>query len=76
MAKRIFLIGVCLLLVITFLTISNSVADSGNPVNSAFSMDIQKALNFPQSPRFQQVINPRRFTFPADHGPHQDYGIE
>ncbi|MEE2686749.1 MAG: lipocalin-like domain-containing protein [Chloroflexota bacterium] len=76
MAKRIFLIGVFLLLVITFLTISNSVADSGNAVNSAISMDIQKALNFPQSPRFQQVINPRQFTFPADHGPHPDYGIE
>ena len=76
MVKRIFLIGGFLLLVITFLTISNIVTDSGNQVNSAFSMDIQKALNFPQSPRFQQVINPRQFTFPVDHGPHPDYGIE
>ena len=76
MASRIVLIGVFILVVITFLIVSNSVTDSVNPVNRAFSMDIQKALNFPQSPIFQQVINPRQFTFPVDHGPHPDYGIE
>jgi predicted secreted hydrolase len=76
MAKWVLLIGGFLLLIITFLTLSNIVNDTGNSVNSDSSMDIQKALSFPQSVGFQQVINPRQFTFPRDHGPHPDYGIE
>ena len=76
MAKRVLLISGLLLSIITFLTLSNIVNDTGNSVNSDFSMDIQKALSFPQSVGFQQVINPRQFTFPRDHGPHPDYGIE
>ena len=39
-------------------------------------MDIQAALNFPQSSDFQQVIGHREFTFPDDHGSHPDYGVE
>ena len=63
MAKWVLLIGGFLLLIITFLTLSNIVNDTGDSVNSDSSMDIQKALSFSQSVGFQQVINPRPVSY-------------
>lgn len=34
------------------------------------------ALGGPDSSQFARVLGPRDFSFPADHGPHPDYGVE
>ena len=76
MAKRLLILFIFLIIVIVFFTISNRLNNTANLATSRLGMDIQAALNFPQSPDFQQVIGHREFTFPDDHGPHPDYGVE
>ena len=76
MAKRLLILFIFFITVIVFFTISNSLNNTANLATSRLGMDIQAALNFPQSSDFQQVIGHREFTFPDDHGPHPDYGVE
>ena len=76
MAKRLLILFIFFISVIVFFTISNSLNNTANLATSRLGMDIQAALNFPQSSDFQQVIGRREFTFPDDHGPHPDYGVE
>ena len=76
MAKRLLILFIFFITVIVFFIISNSLNNTVNLATSRLGMDIQAALNFPQSSDFQQVIGHREFTFPDDHGPHPDYGVE
>lgn len=76
MAKRFLIIFVFLILVTIFFAISNVTNNTANLGTSRLGMDIQTAFNFSQSDNFQQVTGLREFTFPDDHGPHPDYGVE
>ena len=76
MAKRFLIIFVFVILVTIFFSISNVTNNTANLGTSRLGMDIQTAFNFSQSDNFQQVTGLREFTFPDDHGPHPDYGVE
>ena len=76
MAKRFLIIFVFFILGTIFFAISNVTNNTANLGTSRLGMDIQTAFNFSQSDNFQQVTGLREFTFPDDHGPHPDYGVE
>ena len=52
-----------------------ALARAGRTAEVSASLAVSDALNIDEA-GFEQVIAPRPFNFPQDHGPHPDYAIE
>lgn len=74
---RIIFLSALLLLVMALLSAGVfALTRSEPPGETQAELNVTDALNRATDPDFARVLAPRVFSFPADHGPHRDYGTE
>ncbi|MDZ4720858.1 MAG: lipocalin-like domain-containing protein [Roseiflexaceae bacterium] len=65
-----------LILALLALLLLTSCTDAARPAEPRASLSVAEALGAPADLRFARALQPRQFSFPADHGPHPEFAAE